>query len=84
MKILKVLKEQEETNLQTIDGGTYGFMKESLDKIEKELNDESWRFSTETFTSPDGTYKCNTTLYVTRSSGDVKVLEILHRDLHIT
>ena len=68
MKILKVLKEQEETNLQTIDGGTYGFMKESLDKIEKELNDESWRFSTETFTSPDGTYKCNTTLYVTRSS----------------
>lgn len=68
MKILKVLKEQEETNLQTIDGGTFGFMKESLDKIEKELNDESWRFSTETFTSPDGTYKCNTTLYVTRSS----------------
>lgn len=68
MKILNILKEQEETNLQTIDGGTFGFMKESLDKIEKELNDESWRFSTETFTSPDGTYKCNTTLYVTRSS----------------
>lgn len=70
MKILKVLKEQEETNpnLQTIDGGTFGFMKESLDKIQKTLDDNSWRFSTETFNSPDGTYRCNTTLYVTRSS----------------
>lgn len=68
MKILKVLKEQEETKLDTIDGGTFGFMKESLDKIEKTLNDEKWRFSTETFNSPDGTYRCNTQLYVTRSS----------------
>jgi hypothetical protein len=70
MKILKVLKEQEETpiNLDVIDGGTYGFMKESLDKIEKKLNEEMWRFSTETFSSPDGSYRCNTQLYVTRSS----------------
>jgi hypothetical protein len=70
MKILKVLKEQEGTpsNLDVIDGGTYGFMKESLDKIEKKLNENSWRFSTETFNSPDGSYRCNTQLYVTRSS----------------
>jgi hypothetical protein len=70
MKILKVLKEQEETpnNLDVIDGGTYGFMKESLDKIQKILDDNSWRFSTETFNSPDGSYRCNTQLYVTRST----------------
>jgi hypothetical protein len=69
MKILKVLKEQEDNNnLDVIDGGTYGFVKESLDKIEKELNDKSWRFSTETFNSPDGSYRCNVTLYVNRSS----------------
>jgi hypothetical protein len=70
MKILKVLKEQEETpnNLQVVDGGTYGYVKEMLDKIEAKIKEEGWRFSTETFPSPDGSYRCNTTLYVNRSS----------------
>jgi hypothetical protein len=70
MKILKVLKEQEETpnNLQVVDGGTYGYVKETLDKIEKVLEEKSWKFSTETFSSPDNSYKCNITLYYNRSS----------------
>jgi hypothetical protein len=68
MKILEVLKEQEDNNLQTIDGGTYGFMKESLDNVQKKLEEKSWGFSTETFPSTDGTYKCNMTLYIKRSS----------------
>jgi hypothetical protein len=70
MKILKVLKEQEETNpnLQTIDGGTFGFMKESLDKIQKELDETKSRISYELFDSPDGTYRCHTQFNVTRSS----------------
>jgi hypothetical protein len=69
MKILKVLKEQEDNNnLDVIDGGTFGFMKDSMDVVEKELEGNTWKFSTETFNSPDGTYKCNTTLYVKRSS----------------
>jgi hypothetical protein len=65
MKILKVLKEQE---LQTIAGGTYGFMKESLDKIQKRLDETKSTISYEMFDSPDGTYRCHTNLYVTRSS----------------
>ena len=69
MKILKVLKEQEDNNnLQTIDGGTYGFMKDSLTIIEKKLEENTWRIGTESFPSTDGSYKCSVTLYVKRSS----------------
>lgn len=70
MKILKVLKEQEETpnNLDVIDGGTYGFMKESLDKIQKTLDENKSKISYETFNSPDGTYRCSAQLLVTRST----------------
>lgn len=65
MKILKVLKEQEENNnLQTIDGGGLGPLAQKFEEVEKKGKDLGWKFSTDMFKSPDDKYKCTITLYL--------------------
>ena len=75
MKILEILKEQEETpsNLDVVDGGAYGYTKETLDKVEGVINSlGGWVFSNETVHHPSGKYRFIPTLYVKRK-GDVEL-----------
>lgn len=65
MKILKVLKEQE----QTIDGGIFGYTVDTLDKIEKSFEASgSFEYSHVTINNPNGKYKFIPTLTVKRTS----------------
>jgi hypothetical protein len=71
MKILKVLREQEETNQQIIYGGTFGFTKDALDTIEEDIKRlGSFEFSNITIPYPGGGYKVIPNLYINRK-GDV-------------
>lgn len=67
MKILKVLREQEETNQEIIYGGTFGFTKDALDTIEKDIPRlGSFEFSNITIPHPSGGYKVIPNLYIDR------------------
>ena len=75
MKILQVLKEQEETpnNLDVVDGGTYTYTKETLDKVIGVIDSlGGWVFSNETVHHPSGKYRFVPTLY-TKRTGDVEL-----------
>ena len=76
MKILNILKEQEETNpgLQTIDGGAYKLV-EKLNEILELIKKESWR-TNDTSTSPDGTYKYFGSLFNHKPQDDKLTLEV--------
>ena len=65
MKILKILKEQE----QTIDGGTYGYTVDTLNKIEESIKSAgSFVFSNTTIHHPTNNYRFIPTLHVSRGS----------------
>jgi hypothetical protein len=76
MKILKVLKEQEETNpgLETIDGGTYKLV-EKLNEIQELLKKESYR-TNDISTSPDGSFKYFGSLYCHKPQDNELTLEV--------
>jgi len=69
MKILDILKEE----LDTIDGGKFGYTKETLDKVVGVIDSlGGWVFSNETVYHPSGKYRFVPTLYVKRK-GDTEL-----------
>ena len=72
MKILNILKEQEEDNQMrgiTIDGGSYGYTFDTLNKIEQSIKSSGgFVYSNDTIYHPSGDYRMIPTLMVDRRS----------------